>query len=244
MNSKPRYVVFDVETTGLLPYKEIPTSSNIQSYPHIMQICWMVYDDEYNLLKERNCLIKPEGYRTVSEKAVAVHGITYDYAKQNGVELTPILREFNEDANSESVSLVGHNIVQYDIFIIAAEMMRRGIDYGWLDGKDVFDTMQIALMLKVCNKIFEEQGYRPDKYPKLTELYKALFGTEFEGAHDAMADVKACWKCFIRLKEINEHSSDYPKEGISNTKSTNSLGLIVVVIVIIIILFVVLKFMI
>jgi hypothetical protein len=39
------------------------------------------------------------------------------------------------------------------------------------------------------------------KWPNLTELHTYLFGKGFDGAHDAMADVKACANCFFELKK-------------------------------------------
>lgn len=38
------------------------------------------------------------------------------------------------------------------------------------------------------------------KWPKLIELHRKLFGTGFDDAHDALADVKACGKCFFEMK--------------------------------------------
>jgi len=40
------------------------------------------------------------------------------------------------------------------------------------------------------------------KWPKLRELHIKLFGTEFDGAHDASADIAATKKCFFELKRI------------------------------------------
>ena len=37
------------------------------------------------------------------------------------------------------------------------------------------------------------------KRPKLQELYTSLFGKPFEGAHDAMADIRATKDCFLQL---------------------------------------------
>lgn len=39
------------------------------------------------------------------------------------------------------------------------------------------------------------------KWPKLIELHNHLFGCDFEGAHDALDDVKATVKCFFELKK-------------------------------------------
>lgn len=45
------------------------------------------------------------------------------------------------------------------------------------------------------------KGMKGFKSPNLQEAYKHFFGVEFEGAHDAMADVRACKDVFFKLKE-------------------------------------------
>ena len=43
---------------------------------------------------------------------------------------------------------------------------------------------------------------KPGKWPKLEELHIKLFGCNFEGAHDALDDVRATAKCFFELKRL------------------------------------------
>jgi DNA polymerase III epsilon subunit-like protein len=40
------------------------------------------------------------------------------------------------------------------------------------------------------------------KWPKLAELHQVLFGEPFEGAHGALADARACMRCYFRLTEL------------------------------------------
>jgi DNA polymerase III subunit epsilon len=42
------------------------------------------------------------------------------------------------------------------------------------------------------------KGY---KWPKLHEAHRHCFGKEFEDAHDALADVRACAKVFFWLQQ-------------------------------------------
>jgi len=41
------------------------------------------------------------------------------------------------------------------------------------------------------------------KFPTLEELHTVLFGENFQGAHDALADVRATAKCFFELLRRN-----------------------------------------
>ena len=40
------------------------------------------------------------------------------------------------------------------------------------------------------------------KLPKLVELYKHFYNTEFDDAHNAEADVEACAKCYFQMNKI------------------------------------------
>ena len=46
-------------------------------------------------------------------------------------------------------------------------------------------------------------GKKGFKSPRLSELHQVLFGTGFDNAHNAMADVEATARCFWKLKEKN-----------------------------------------
>ncbi len=59
-------------------------------------------------------------------------------------------------------------------------------------------------------------GYKP---PKLQELYQKLFGTTFDNAHDAMADVKATKKCFFEL--IRRGAIVPPSHDVERKKQTS-----------------------
>ena len=54
--------------------------------------------------------------------------------------------------------------------------------------------------MKSMTDIMQLPGPYGFKYPSLNELHNWLFGCSFEGAHDALDDVKATAKCFFELK--------------------------------------------
>ena len=54
--------------------------------------------------------------------------------------------------------------------------------------------------------------YGGGHFLKLVELYRALFGEEFENPHDACADATACAECFWELKTLGELDNyDHPR---------------------------------
>ena len=44
--------------------------------------------------------------------------------------------------------------------------------------------------------------YGSFKFPKLEELHHHLFGCSFDGAHDALEDVRATARCFFEMKKL------------------------------------------
>ena len=54
----------------------------------------------------------------------------------------------------------------------------------------------------LCNIIVADDGRPPrKKWPKLSELYGSLFNGEVvDGLHNAMVDVNACLKCYLKMR--------------------------------------------
>ena len=136
-------------------------------------------------------IIKPEGF-VIPANATRIHGITTQRAKEEGVPLAEAIEQFQADLDVASF-IVGHNI-EFDKKIVGAEMIRLG-KKDELEKKKSYCTMQSSI--DFC-RIPGVYGY---KYPKLQELYRKLFGENFEDAHHAMSDIEATEKCFWELRE-------------------------------------------
>ena len=190
--TKDRLLFFDTETTGVpLNYKA--SSSDTQNWPRLVQLAWVLTDEEGNRIHVGNLIVKPEGF-IIPTDAIRVHGITTQRANEEGVSLAEVIEQFKADLDVANY-IVGHN-VDFDKKIVGAEMIRLGLK-DIMDSKKSYCTMQSSI--DFC-KIPGKYGY---KYPKLQELYKKLFGTEFDNAHDAMNDIEATEKCFWELRKRN-----------------------------------------
>jgi len=185
------HLFFDSETTGLpRNYKAPP--SDIDNWPRLVQIAWILTDSEGNELRSLEAIIKPESF-DIPEAASRVHGITTEKAMKDGVYLIPILRQTWE-AIREADLLVAHNY-PYDRAVIGAEFIRAGGERA-----DIFETKEHACTMRESVDFCEIPGMYGYKWPKLVELHTKLFGRGFEGAHSALADVRACAKCFFELR--------------------------------------------
>lgn len=184
----------DLETNGLA--KSLYASvEDIDNWPRVVQIAWMIFDQNGKKLKMKSSIISPNDF-TISESSVAIHGITLNRAKKEGVPLSKELIEFNNDLKKIS-TIVAHN-ADFDMPTLNAEFLRNNIQTDLMQ-KAKYCTMkspEIKSFCKIPNPV--RSGY---KWPALPELHKALFGKSFKNVHNATADVEVCAKCYFELKK-------------------------------------------
>lgn len=184
------YLFFDTETTGI-PNDYNAPSSDTDNWPRLVQLAWILEDETGTRIQSRNFIVRPEGFE-IPEEAAKIHGINTELADNEGFDLYYVINEFIEDLKIATF-VIGHNI-EFDKKIVGAEMIRLGMK-DELEKKKNYCTMQSSI--DFC-KIPGKYGY---KYPKLQELYRKLFGEDFEDAHNAMSDIEATEKCFWELRK-------------------------------------------
>jgi DNA polymerase-3 subunit epsilon len=184
---------FDTETTGLPKNWKAPVT-DLDNWPRLVQLAYLVYDYDGNLIHSCNQIIRPEGF-TIPLESSNVHGITTEIAYQRGSYISDVLELFQIHLTRAKL-LVAHNMA-FDEKIIGSELLRKGLP-NVIEQKDKICTMLETIEL--C-KIQGPYGY---KWPKLEELHRHLFNVDFEGAHDAMADIEATAKCFWELLSKNK----------------------------------------
>jgi DNA polymerase-3 subunit epsilon len=184
------YLFFDTETTGLPRNWKAPVT-DLNNWPRMIQVAWILCDTEGNRIESYDCIIKPENFSIPIESS-EVHGISTVKAINEGESLEKTLVKFNELVE-KSKFIVAHNI-SFDEKIIGAEFLRKRIKSDF-EQKRKLCTMQSST--DYC-KISGHYGY---KWPKLSELHIKLFGVDFDGAHDASADIHATAKCFWEMRK-------------------------------------------
>ena len=189
MNNFQKYLFFDTETTGIPKDYKAPCT-NTDNWPRLIQLGWLLTDAEGRILSEGNHIVRPDGFE-IPKAASDVHGITTDFALENGKPLLDVIFAFGADLN-QAECVIGHNL-DYDLHIVGAEYVRLGYDSRIMFARPTLCTMQARI--QYCNI----PGRFGPKWPKLMELYTKLFGQEFDGAHDAMADIVATKECFFEL---------------------------------------------
>lgn len=192
---KPYYLFYDTETLGL-PERFDVSYKDIDNWPRLIQLSWLLTDKDGNIINSNDYIVYPEEFE-IPLSISNLTGITNSIAKTIGTPLKDIINAFAKDVN-QTQYLVGHN-ESFDRNILSAEIYRlRYTDFiSSFISKPSLCTMKESV--DYCQiKNYYGKGY---KYPSLQELYNQLFGTKFEGEHNAKADVYATMKCFWELKK-------------------------------------------
>lgn len=193
------YLFFDTETTGLIDFKKDLLDP---CQPRIIQLGAILTTEDGITIAELNSFIKPDGW-TIPEEVAKIHGITVEKCEQIGIPMVMALSIFNA-MKSACKMRVAHNI-SFDKQMLAREAGAYGIPHN-SEGIESFCTMQKSkgiLQLPPSDRMLAA-GINSYKTPNLQETYQHFFGREFDGAHDAMADVRACRDVFFSLQKRRE----------------------------------------
>jgi len=197
------YIFFDTETTGLPKNWKAPVTDT-DNWPRITQLAWQVYDKKGKMISERCELIKPDGWTIPTVEELTKEGnknpnffvennMSTERCEKEGVELKKLIKDFVKEVDNSDY-LIAHNM-KFDEMIIGCEMVRTNLKFKEEPRK--MCTMQEST--NYCKmKPFRYGTY---KWPSLDELHNKLFDEGFDGAHDALADVKACARSFFELKD-------------------------------------------
>jgi DNA polymerase III epsilon subunit-like protein len=123
------------------------------------------------------------------------NNMSTERCEREGHNIIDILEDFVEQVDNSDY-LIAHNMA-FDEKVIGAEMIRKKLAFRQEPNK--ICTMQEST--NYCK--MQPFRYGTYKWPTLLELHEKLFNEGFDGAHDALADVKACAKSFFELKKKN-----------------------------------------
>jgi DNA polymerase-3 subunit epsilon len=178
-------LALDTETTGKADFN---SGYRAEHQPRIVQLAAILLDDKLEEVMSLNCVVRPEGW-DIPEEASAIHGITTEFADKVGVSIKTVLSFLGQMKRSAEI-YVAHNI-DFDRLIVLSEFYRA---FG--DGAEIPEGRCFCTMKAMVGHCKLPGNYGDYKWPKLTEAYRHAFGSEFEGAHDALADVRACVRVF------------------------------------------------
>lgn len=197
----------DTETTGMWD-KYLPPNSPKQ--PVAIQLAYILFEDDHRW-ESHSWVLQP--LRPIGEGAAKVHGISNAAAEAHGHRPGRALGALVAamEMLAEGDIILGHNI-EFDLNVLraTAHAMDRADVAEFIDRKvaecKVFCTMHATT--PICKIPSPHPGFG-DKYkwPKLTEAHRHFFNCDFEGAHDALADVEATIKVYQALQDLETEAA-------------------------------------
>lgn len=195
-----RILFLDTETTGLPEGKNI-SLYHTQKWPYVIQLSYIIFDTEMNeVVHTFDSVIKLDDSVDISEKSISMHGITRERSQEEGVNMSDVLIELNENLK-ETDLIVGHNI-SFDKQIMIVENIRHNT-FSLFPKKRTFCTMKEYKYF--CDiKKERSDGTTYAKYPTLCELYMKLFDSEPNNLHNSYVDVLVCARCYLQKECGND----------------------------------------
>jgi DNA polymerase III epsilon subunit-like protein len=207
-----KVLIFDTETTGL-PKTRIISQDTLNSWPHIVQFSFIVFDTNQNeIIIEKDFIIKMIDGIEISQDSANIHGITNEISREKGTSIEDVLCRFFYYLREVDL-LVGHNI-SFDINMVNVELLRIIYNKTYprehisayksdlhllANFKNIFCTMQETIDLCAI-KTLDRNGREYNKYPKLSELHEKMFGTIPKNLHNSLIDILITLRCFMKLK--------------------------------------------
>lgn len=182
---------FDTETTGLPRDYRAPLT-DAANWPRVVQLAWVLFTPAGEELAGQCDVIRPDGWRV---PPAMIHGISHQQAVAQGRPLREALAAFTAAAQ-QATTLVAHNF-EFDRNILGAE-------YARLAQTDPIPTRRALCTMRTATNLcaIPAPNGRGYKWPRLSELHQHLFREDFEGAHDALADVRATARCYWALHKM------------------------------------------
>lgn len=182
---------YDCETSGLPEFK-LPSHS--PSQPWIVQLSAILKDDEGKEVAVFNRFIKPFNGFKLPAIITELTGITQQQIDE-GEAPSDVMRDFWE-LYKRSDLLIAHN-ESFDgrmVRIMLYKILMPKLAEDWESRKSFCTMLACTPIMKMPPTIkMVRAGFTKFKSPKLQEAYKFFHdGQEFEGAHDALNDVRAC----------------------------------------------------
>lgn len=198
--SLPKHIlVFDTETTGLIP------KSKDSPIPYITQLSFIVYDTQDNQIRSMfdSYIQLPKGIE-IPQIVTDLTGITNEKC-DTGIPIEQAISIFYHTMILCDC-IIAHNI-DFDIQMINIEVERNigtlrfcsNIQNMFTGNRNLDCTMRMST--EACSLYRTTERNRTyKKFPKLAETYFHLFQKVPENLHNSMVDALVCLRCYLKMK--------------------------------------------
>jgi DNA polymerase III epsilon subunit-like protein len=226
-------IVFDTETTGLLPTNTDLTLYNLDAFPSIVQLSWLMYNVIDKTYETHNYIIRVNPDVVISQGSIDIHGITHEKSQKEGYSIDYVMNLFMVYLQQSDLYIC-HNTF-FDYKLVKVELLRllkKVADLNEIDNGGFQDRIEkynnylyvlhnhkgyctmkentnLCKLSKFTKKNVLMKSY---KWPTLKELHFYLFGTNPNKLHDAMNDVMVCFRCYYFItfnEDILTHNAEF-----------------------------------
>lgn len=160
-----------------------------------------------------NVLIKLTPDVLPEPDAILVTGITPQQTIADGITEAEFLRLFNREIAQPDTIFLGYNSVRFDDEFMRFTLYRNFYDayeWQWKDGRSRWDLLDVARMTRALRPDGIKWPFAPDGKPtNRLEFLTSLNKIDHQGAHDALADVKATIAVAQLIKSKQPKLFDY-----------------------------------
>jgi len=216
-------MVFDTETTGLIPKIELTSNweeVDISTFPYILQLSFITIDESTHQIQTvYDELIKIPSWFIIDPFVTSIHGITNEIITKKGKDDETEI-EFVMLNYLKSKKIIGHNVT-FDITMLLVAIIRILQKYkntgdentdkmikwtGYYE--NLFVTWKykhrctMKPNIKLCNIWVKRKNseHMFMKFPKLSELHFVLFHSNVKSLHNSLTDVFVCLRCYYFIK--------------------------------------------
>jgi len=201
------FLFIDTETSGLPKNWKAPYHQE-KNWPYIIQIAWIVYDQNLNEIERQNHFIKNSDFE-IEKSSQKIHHITADDLQLYGKSRETAMMAFYQDVKKYRPIVIGH-FMEFDYHMINVEFQRIGMT-------DVLAKLPLFCTMKASKPYVKN----PDvELLKLNDFYFELFNEKPKHFHNALSDALNTAKIFFHLLkngEITENSLNQQENDFSLT---------------------------
>lgn len=197
----------DTETTGIPDFK---ARSHADHQPRVCSVATILVDHTGNVIEKKKVFIKPDGWK-VSQFNID-HGITQELCEDTGVPIKDVYEEIEEAAKKVEF-FIAHNAI-FDQKMMKIEAVRLGREDLFNSEWKCTANQATPIVNLPPTERMVAAGFLTPKKPTLIEAYKHFFGKEFDGAHDAGADIQACMEIYFAMNPPTKPEPYEPSEDV------------------------------
>src|SRR6056297_144736 len=187
-------LVFDCSAAGRPKnWKAYPTDTF--SWPRLIHLAWILFDDKYKKIESGNDIVSPENYELTPEIEKFSH-VTQKRAEEEGKPLKDVLNNFSKAVDKAEV-VFAHNL-RFNENVVLAEFHRMNMPQRLAVSESYCIMQESTYFCKIVGK-----GGKL-KWPTLSELHQRVFGKPYNNPNDAFHDTIAAAKSLFVLIEAGQ----------------------------------------